>query len=76
MTASGTSCPLLKNAMYEVMTSIATGITPLIKSVVIGAPPRYGTCTRLTPAFILSQGATVQHLAPCNNFLVFHKQRH
>ena len=40
VTATGTSCPLLKNGMYEVITSIATGITPLIKSVVIGAPPR------------------------------------
>ena len=40
VTASGTSWPLLKYGTKAVMTSMPTGITPAIRSVVIGAPPR------------------------------------
>jgi hypothetical protein len=40
VTASGLIWPVLKNGTKAVMTSMPTGITPEIRSVVIGAPPR------------------------------------
>src|SRR4029078_3274952 len=49
VTASGLICPVLKNGTKAVMTSMPTGITPEIRSVVIGAPPRQGTCVILLP---------------------------
>ena len=57
VTASGLIWPLLKNGTKAVMTSMPTGITPEIRSVVIGAPPRYGTCVILMPM------ARLHHLA-------------
>jgi hypothetical protein len=44
VTASPLIWPVLTIGTKAVMTSMPSGIWPAIRSVVIGAPPRYGTC--------------------------------
>src|SRR5262249_10352270 len=70
VTASARSLPPLTYSIEEDRVENMTCPCPPSRSISAGPPPRYGTCTRLTPVIILNSSPAVWFPEPMQRLVV------